>query len=85
MSTEVSKKAIAVIAEYKEVDESSISLDTKLKDLEMDSLDALNLIFELEELSLGWCRSVSDSGVRTLSVAWVPCIVDESGETTALI
>ena len=49
MSTEVSKKAIAVIAEYKEVDESSISLDTKLKDLEMDSLDALNLIFELEE------------------------------------
>ena len=49
MSTEVAKKAIAVIAEYKEVDETSIKLETKLKDLEMDSLDALNLVFELEE------------------------------------
>ena len=27
----------------------------------------------------------TDINIRTLSVAWVPCIVDESGETTALI
>ncbi|MCO6510291.1 MAG: acyl carrier protein [Aridibacter famidurans] len=49
MNSEIAEKTISVIAEFKEIDKSAISVDTKLEDLEMDSLDALNLIFELEE------------------------------------
>jgi len=49
MSSEIADKTISVIAVFKEIDKDSITLDTKLKDLEMDSLDALNLVFELEE------------------------------------
>jgi acyl carrier protein len=49
MSSEIAEKTIAVIANFKEIDKESITLDTRLKDLDMDSLDALNLVFELEE------------------------------------
>lgn len=49
MHSEIAEKTISVIADFKEIDGNSISVDTKLADLEMDSLDALNLVFELEE------------------------------------
>lgn len=49
MNPEISEKTISVIAAFKEIDKETISVDTKLEDLEMDSLDALNLVFELEE------------------------------------
>lgn len=49
MNSDIAEKAISVIAEFKEIDRDKISLETKLDDLEMDSLDALNLVFELEE------------------------------------
>lgn len=49
MNPEVVEKTINVIAEFKEIDGGSITLETKLEDLDMDSLDALNLVFELEE------------------------------------
>lgn len=49
MNPEVVEKTISVIAEFKEIDSGSITVDTKLEDLDMDSLDALNLVFELEE------------------------------------
>lgn len=49
MNPEVAEKTINVIAEFKEVDAGSITVETKLEALEMDSLDALNLVFELEE------------------------------------
>ncbi|QQS40084.1 MAG: acyl carrier protein [Acidobacteriota bacterium] len=49
MNSEIAEKTISVIADFKEIDKNSISVDTKLEDLEMDSLDALNLVFELEE------------------------------------
>lgn len=49
MNPEVVEKTINVIAEFKEIDSGSITLETKLEDLDMDSLDALNLVFELEE------------------------------------
>ncbi len=49
MSSEIAEKTIEVIANFKEIDKDTITLETKLKDLEMDSLDALNLVFELEE------------------------------------
>lgn len=49
MSEETAKKTIAIVAEYKEMAEDEIKLETTLDELEMDSLDALNLVFELEE------------------------------------
>ena len=49
MNQEIADKTISVIAEFKEIDKGTITVDTKLTDLGMDSLDALNLVFELEE------------------------------------
>jgi acyl carrier protein len=49
MNQEIADKTISVIAEFKEIDKDTIKVDTKLTDLGMDSLDALNLVFELEE------------------------------------
>lgn len=49
MSEATAKKTIEIVADYKEMSPDEISLETSLADLEMDSLDALNLVFELEE------------------------------------
>lgn len=49
MSADTAQRVIAVIAKFKKISEDQISLDTSLKDLELDSLDGLNLVFELEE------------------------------------
>ena len=49
MSEKTAEKTIAIVADYKEIPESDIKLETTLDELEMDSLDALNLVFELEE------------------------------------
>ncbi len=49
MSSETAQRTIAVIAKFKNKPVEELSLETALKDLEMDSLDGLNLIFELEE------------------------------------
>lgn len=49
MSADTAQRVIAVIAKFKKIPEDQISLDTSLKDLELDSLDGLNLVFELEE------------------------------------
>lgn len=49
MSAETAEKTIAVIAKFKNMPPEELTLDTALKDLEMDSLDGLNLVFELEE------------------------------------
>ena len=49
MSKDTAKRTIAVVAEFKEISEDEISLETSLEKMEMDSLDALSLVFELEE------------------------------------
>ena len=49
MSGETAKKVIAVVAEFKDMPEDQISLQTTLEEMELDSLDGLNLVFELEE------------------------------------
>jgi acyl carrier protein len=49
MSAETAERTIAVIAKFKNMPADQISLDTSLQDLELDSLDGLNLVFELEE------------------------------------
>ncbi len=49
MTTDTAARTIAVIAKFREIPEDQITLDTTLEALKMDSLDGLNLIFELEE------------------------------------
>lgn len=49
MATDTAERTIAVIAKFREIPEDQITLDTTLEELKMDSLDGLNLIFELEE------------------------------------
>ena len=46
---DITERVIARVAEYKEIDASEIVAETTIESLDMDSLDALNLIFELEE------------------------------------
>ena len=49
MSENTAERVIKIVAEYKEMPENEIKPETTLDELEMDSLDALNLVFELEE------------------------------------
>jgi acyl carrier protein len=49
MTTDTAERTIAVIAKFREIPEDQITLETSLAELKMDSLDGLNLIFELEE------------------------------------
>jgi acyl carrier protein len=45
----VAQRVIGVIAKNKKVPPESLRPETKFEELNMDSLDALNLIFSLEE------------------------------------
>lgn len=49
MNADTAQRVIHVIAKFKKIPEEQIALDTSLKNLELDSLDGLNLVFELEE------------------------------------
>ncbi len=45
----VAERVIRVFADFKKVQPEDIKLDTTFEELGFDSLDGLNLIFELEE------------------------------------
>jgi len=45
----VADRVIRVFADFKKVDPSEIKLETTFEELGLDSLDGLNLIFELED------------------------------------
>jgi len=49
MPETVAEKVIAVIAKSKRIPANSITLDSKFEELHIDSLDGLNLFFDLEE------------------------------------
>ena len=49
MSQETAKRTIATVAKFKEIPEDQITVETNLEEMGLDSLDALNLVFELEE------------------------------------
>jgi acyl carrier protein len=63
MSEIVAAKVIAAIAKAKKIAPETIALDSKFEDLNIDSLDGLNLFFELEEQ---FDLSIPDERVRTL-------------------
>ena len=46
---DIVRDIIAIIAEKKEIDPSSIALDTKLTDLGFDSFDVIEFIFAVEQ------------------------------------
>jgi acyl carrier protein len=49
MSETVAQKVIATIAKSKRIPVETITLDSKFEELKIDSLDGLNLFFDLEE------------------------------------
>ncbi|HXZ18654.1 MAG TPA: phosphopantetheine-binding protein [Candidatus Acidoferrales bacterium] len=49
MSERVADRVLAALAAVKHVPRESISLDSALADLRVDSLDTITLLFELEE------------------------------------
>ena len=49
MSDTISQRVISTIAKIRKIPPEQISLQTTFEELGMDSLDGLNLIFELEE------------------------------------
>jgi acyl carrier protein len=63
MSELVATKVIAAIAKTKKIAPETITLDSRFEDLNIDSLDGLNLFFELEE---EFDLSIPDERVRTL-------------------
>ena len=49
MSDTVAQTVISVIAKTKKVPPETVTLETTLEELRIDSLDGLNMFFELEE------------------------------------
>jgi acyl carrier protein len=63
MSDTVAQKVIAAIAKTKRIAPETISLDSMLEELKIDSLDGLNLFFDLEEV---FDVSIPDEEARKL-------------------
>jgi len=76
MLDEVSQQIIAVIAKSKSLDPATLTPATSFEDLNIDSLDKINLSFEIEEMfsiaipdaSLNSLRTIGDviAGVKSL-------------------
>ena len=79
---DIASRCIELIAESKGIPASSITLDSSLESLGLDSLDKINLSFSVEETfgivipdeSLNSLRTVRDvvNGVERLSAARTP-------------
>ncbi len=63
MSDAVAQKVIAAIAKMKRIPEDSVTLDSSLEELKIDSLDGLNLFFELEE---AFDINIPDEGAKQM-------------------
>ncbi|MGH9744802.1 MAG: acyl carrier protein [Candidatus Acidiferrales bacterium] len=63
MSDEVADKVVATLASVKRIPADKITLETKLQDLGIDSLDVFTLLFELEN---AFKVSIPDDDVRSI-------------------
>ncbi len=63
MSDAVAEKVISTLASVKRIPADTITLDTNLQDLGIDSLDVFTLLFELEN---AFKISIPDDDVRSL-------------------
>lgn len=63
MSDAVTQKVISAIAKMKQIPPETITPDSSLEELRMDSLDGLNLFFDLEE---AFDLEIPDEGARSM-------------------
>jgi acyl carrier protein len=63
LSDEIIGKVLASIAKIKRIAPENISLDSTFEELKMDSLDGLDLLFELEEI---FDLTIPDERARSL-------------------
>jgi acyl carrier protein len=63
MSDAVAEKVISTLASVKRIPANTITLETNLQDLGIDSLDVFTLLFELEN---AFKVSIPDDDVRSL-------------------
>ncbi len=63
MSPTVTGKVIALIAKTKKIPPETITLDSTFEELKMDSLDGLDLFFELEE---AFDLNIPDDSARSI-------------------
>lgn len=63
MSDVVAEKVITAIAKMKKIPPETITLDSSLEELKIDSLDGLNLFFDLEE---AFDINIPDEGAKTM-------------------
>jgi acyl carrier protein len=63
VSDNLTEKVLELIADTKRVPRESLGIDTTFEQLEMDSLDALNLVYAIEE---HFNISVPDSTIRSI-------------------
>jgi len=66
MLDEVSQQIIAVIAKSKSLDPATLTPATSFEDLNIDSLDKINLSFEIEEMFLIAIPDASLNSLRTI-------------------
>ncbi len=72
MSQEIIGKVIASIAKVKKINPDTVTLDSTFEALKMDSLDGLDVFFELEE---AFDLTIPDDRVRSLRT--VGSVVEE--------
>ncbi len=63
MSEDIIRTVIASIAKVKKIDPATVQLDSTFEDLRMDSLDGLDVFFELEE---AFDLTIPDDRVRSV-------------------
>jgi len=63
MTDAVAEKVIATLASVKRIPADTITIETKLQDLGIDSLDVFTLLFELEN---AFQISIPDEDVRSI-------------------
>ncbi len=61
--TEIEQKIVAIVLKQKTLPDESIDVETPLTELGYDSLDALNIIFDLEQT---FGIEISDDQVREI-------------------
>ena len=86
MSDELAEKVLSVIATSKHIPRETVTLESTLEDLGMDSLDRLNLLFALESdfnISIPDEEAKSVRSVREMVEGVRKLVTDASGATSA--
>jgi len=82
MSSELEQKGVEIIAMVKRIPAENVRLDATLSELELDSLDMINVIFELES---AFDIDIPDDEARNISsvreiIARLEPVIHERGQ-----